>query len=170
MRIALNKPYDSRGKTPSYKGFKPSSDRASKALARSRAKDTKCERLLRSALWRMGFRFQKNVANLPGKPDIVFRAQRVAIFCDGDFWHGKNWRQRKKKLLNGANHTYWVMKIRANIDRDKRHNKQLQRQGWRVIRVWEKDILSDVHAAASGIAKALHGRDFSDVNFWLHRH
>jgi DNA (cytosine-5)-methyltransferase 1 len=149
--------YANNPRAPSYKGFKPSSESASKALARSRAKDTKCERELRSALWRMGFRFQKNVRNLPGKPDIVFRERRVAVFCDGDFWHGRNWRQRKRKLLKGANYSYWVMKIKANIDRDKRHNKQLQQQGWTVIRIWEKDILSDVQSAANGVAEVLRG-------------
>jgi len=142
-------------KTPSYTNFTPSSEKASKALARSRAKDTKCECSLRSALWRMGFRFRKNVPTLPGKPDIVFRGKQVVVFCDGDFWHGRNWSQRRKKLLKGANHSYWVSKIKTNIDRDKRHTRQLRKLGWKVIRLWEKDILADVDAAANSVAQAL---------------
>jgi DNA mismatch endonuclease (patch repair protein) len=142
-------------KAPSYKNFRPASQRASEALARNKSTDTKCERLLRSALWRMGFRFRKNVRELPGRPDIVFRGQRVAIFCDGDFWHGRDWTQRRRKLKKGANSSYWVAKIRANIDRDKRHDARLRKLGWKVVRLWEKDILTDAHGAASRVADLL---------------
>jgi DNA mismatch endonuclease Vsr len=142
-------------KSPSYKNFSPSSLRASQLLARSKATDTKCERLLRSALWRMGFRFRKNVRDLPGRPDIVFRGHRVAVFCDGDFWHGRNWAYRRRKLKKGANSSYWVAKIKANIDRDKSHDGQLRQEGWRVVRLWEKDILADAHGAASRVANLL---------------
>jgi len=151
----MNKRGSRSVKAPSYEGFTPSSEKASQALARSRAKDTKCECTLRSALWRKGLRFRKNVATLPGRPDIVFREKHVVVFCDGDFWHGRKWAQRRQKLLNGANHTYWVKKIRTNIDRDKRHNRQLRKLGWKVIRLWEKDILADVDAAVNRVAQAL---------------
>jgi DNA mismatch endonuclease (patch repair protein) len=100
-------------------------------------------------------RFRKNVATLPGKPDIVFREKRVAVFCDGDFWHGRNWVQRRRKLLNGANHSYWIIKIQTNIDRDKRHNRELRKLGWKVVRLWETDILTDVDAAVNSVVRAL---------------
>jgi DNA mismatch endonuclease (patch repair protein) len=145
-------------KAPSYKTFRPASQRASESLARNKSTDTKCERLLRSALWRMGFRFRKNVRDLPGRPDIVFRGQRIVVFCDGDFWHGRNWIQRRRKLVNGANSSYWIAKIRSNIERDKRHDASLRKLGWTVVRLWEKDILADVHGAASFVARKLGGR------------
>lgn len=129
--------------TPSFRKLRASSSRASRALAGNRATDTKCERLLRSELWRLGLRFRKNVSSLPGKPDVVFRRERVAVFCDGDFWHGKNWEARRRKLRKGSNSKYWVAKIQSNIDRDRSDNRKLERLGWRVVRVWESQILAD---------------------------
>lgn len=142
-------------KSPSYKNFRSSSQKASEALSRSKATDTKCERLLRSELWRMGFRFRKNVRELPGRPDIVFCKHRLAVFCDGDFWHGRNWLKRRRLLEKGANSSYWVAKIRANIARDKHHEAQLRKLGWKVVRIWEKDILSDAKSSASTVARKL---------------
>ena len=142
-------------KSPSYKTFRSSSPRASQSLARNKANDTKCERFLRSALWKMGFRFRKNVRDLPGRPDIVFRAHRVAVFCDGDFWHGRDWVQRRRKLKKGANSTYWVAKIKANIERDKHHDERLRKLGWVVVRLWEKEILADAQRAASIVVEKL---------------
>jgi DNA mismatch endonuclease (patch repair protein) len=143
-------------KSPSFKNFRPSSEKASKLLsARSKKSDTKCERLVRSELWKMGFRFRKNVKNLPGKPDIVFARERVAVFCDGDFWHGNNWGERKKKLKRGANAKYWIAKIQSNIDRDKRYDDELKHLGWKVLRLWELDILRDPLQAAKNIAHSV---------------
>lgn len=142
-------------KAPSYKGFKPSSEKASRSLARNKASDTKCERLLRSELWRMGLRFRKNVKALPGKPDIVFSRDRVAVFCDGDFWHGRDWEVRKRKLRKGANPAYWVAKIQANIMRDRRYDKELKNLGWSVIRIWELDILKAPSEAAAKVMSVI---------------
>ena len=144
--------------TPSYVGLKPASETASRAHSRSSHSDTACERALRSALWRMGFRFRKNVKALPGKPDIVFTRQRVAIFCDGDFWHGKDWELRKAKLKNGTNPSYWVKKIETNIARDQRHNAALAAEGWAVLRVWESEIRADLEWAAKQVAGVLERR------------
>ena len=143
-------------KAPSYKGFQPSSERASKSLARSKSVNTKCERLLRSALWKMGFRFRNNVKDIPGRPDIVFRRQRVVVFCDGDFWHGRDWPQRRRKLVKGSNSSYWIAKIGSNMKRDRRHDRQLRKQGWTVVRIWERDILSNVQEAAAAVVAKLH--------------
>ena len=131
-------------RSPSFKALKSSSARASRALSgSSRKSDTKCEVALRSALWRLGLRFRKNVSLLPGKPDIVFPGARVVVFCDGDFWHGRSWRSRRRKLEAGSNADYWVSKIGANMARDRRYDRQLTALGWCVIRVWEGDILKD---------------------------
>lgn len=107
----------------------------------------------------MGFRFRKNVRDLPGKPDIVFPKSRVVVFCDGDFWHGRNWRKDKRRLQVGPNAPYWVAKIQANINRDRRYNKELKQLGWHVLRLWESDIRSDVEKAALNIAATLSKRN-----------
>lgn len=144
--------------TPSYKNFIPSSKRASHALSGSKSKDTKCERLLRRALRKLGLRFHKNVKQLPGRPDIVFSEGRIAVLCDGDFWHGKNWRLRKRRLQAGSNANYWVAKIESNMKRDKFYAIQLKKLGWKVVRVWESEVLADPSRAAGKIAEVVFSR------------
>jgi DNA mismatch endonuclease (patch repair protein) len=85
----------------------------------------------------------------------VFTAARVLVFCDGDFWHGRNWPDRKRKLLAGNNSTYWVAKIEANIARDVRVTSELIAEGWQVIRLWETDVLRDPAASARRVASAV---------------
>ena len=127
-------------------------------LAKIKGTETIGEKLLRSALWRAGFRFRKNVRHLPGKPDIVFVRERVVVFCDGDFWHGRNWRKDKKRLKAGPNSPYWVSKIQANIDRDKRYNKELKALGWAVMRYWESDVRGDPNRIAHEISNVILSR------------
>ena len=99
---------------PSFKGLRPASERASRALAGSRKTGTACEELLRSALWSRGLRFRKNVGSLPGCPDAVFAREQVAVFVDGDFWHGRRWASRRRKLSSVHNAPYWLAKIESN--------------------------------------------------------
>lgn len=143
------------GKAPNFKGLEPSSEKASRMLAKVKGADTEGEKLLRSTLWRLGFRFRKNVRELSGKPDIVFQRERVVVFCDGDFWHGRNWRKDKRRLAAGPNAPYWVAKIAANRDRDKRYNKELKKLGWSVLRFWESDVRADPTRAAQEIAEVV---------------
>ncbi|HYH85263.1 MAG TPA: very short patch repair endonuclease [Pyrinomonadaceae bacterium] len=131
-----------------FDNFQPSSEKASRIASRIRSENSKAEIQLRSAIWRMGFRFRKNYQKLPGKPDVVFIKERVAVFCDGDFWHGRDWAVRKQKVQKGSNAPYWISKIEANIERDKRRNKELRKLGWKVARIWETDILKDPQQAA----------------------
>jgi DNA mismatch endonuclease (patch repair protein) len=93
------------------------------------------------------------VKALPGKPDIVFSSSRVAVFCDGDFWHGRDWRRLSRKLHSGTNASYWIPKIKANRNRDRRNDRLLKRQGWTVIRIWEKDIRDNPEQTAKAIEK-----------------
>lgn len=133
--------------SPSYRECKPASLRASVAArGASRKTGTSCELLLRRALWRAGCRYRTDVASLPGRPDIVFAKARVAVFCDGDFWHGKDWEGRREKLAKGNNPGYWTKKIRANMDRDRRNTLALVEQGWIVLRFWESSIRKDLSA------------------------
>lgn len=156
--------------TPSYKGLRPASERASAAArGASRKTDTKCERLLRRKLWRAGYRFRKDYKDLPGRPDIVFIRARLAVFCDGDFWHGRDWERRKAKLESGTNASYWVAKIERNMQRDLCNTEALISAGWTVLRFWESQILWDVNAVADDIINALGSMGYRRKS-GLHKH
>jgi DNA mismatch endonuclease (patch repair protein) len=120
----------------------------------NRSTDTRPEAVLREALWRMGARYRKNATDLPGKPDLVFLGARLVVFCDGDFWHGRDWNSLRRKLQSRANAEYWVKKIQANRERDRLTTAQLRRGGWRVMRVWEGEVLKDPSAVAADIIAA----------------
>lgn len=112
---------------------------------------SKIETLLQKALWRKGYRYRKNCSNVYGKPDIVFRKYRLVVFCDGEFWHGKNWAQRKKTIH--THKKFWFEKIERNIRRDKLVTKTLRREGWKVMRFWGKDIEKKLSYCVSKIEK-----------------
>lgn len=144
---------------PSYKGLLPGSAKATGAARGSSAKrDTKPELLLRRALWARGVRYRVDFAELPGRPDIVVLRARIAIFCDGDFWHGRDLARRLAKLERGHNPRYWVEKIKSNYDRDRRNEGSLRSAGWLVLRFWETDVLEDPFKAAEAVANAIRGR------------
>ena len=118
-----------------------------KIMSAVKSKDTRPELALRRELWRRNLRYRKNYDGLPGKPDIVFPRARLVVFCDGDFWHGHNWAIRKNSSLEDELRHYskeWAEKIKRNVRRDERVNKELEVLGWRVIRIWESDIKADV--------------------------
>lgn len=150
---------ESAPRTPppaSYKGRKPASARASAAARGSSKKtDTLCEQALRSSLWKAGLRFRKNVSSLPGHPDIVFPRARVAVFCDGDFWHGRDWESRRQKLTAGSNAEYWLAKIQRNMERDRETTARLESLGWTVLRFWESEIRSRLPEVARTIQRTL---------------
>ncbi len=96
--------------------------------------------MLRKALFAKGIRYRKNYRKLLGKPDIVLIKYKIAIFCDGEFFHGKDWEVLKLKLQNSNNSEFWINKISKNIERDDEVNKKLLFMGWTVIRFWGSDI------------------------------
>ena len=108
----------------------------SKRMSRVHLKQGKAEVLLAKRLWHLGFWYR-----LPGSPDIAILKYNIAIFVDGEFWHGKNWEERKSKLKR--NREYWIAKIEENIARDIRDDKNLRAQDWYVIHFWEKEVLKD---------------------------
>lgn len=143
-------------KPPSFKNRKPASEQASAAArGASKKSGTKPELVLRRALWRIGLRYRKNADSLPGRPDIVFKRKRVAVFCDGDFWHGRDWPIRRAKLEGGNNSDYWIAKIERNIERDRNDTECLEAIGWKVLRVWEGDINADVDKIVDMIGRVL---------------
>ena len=115
----------------------------SENMRRIRSKNTKIEIALRKALWHKGYRYRKNYEALPGKPDIVLTKQKIAIFCDSEFFHGKDWEILKPQLEHGKNGEFWIKKISRNRERDDEVNKQLLFLGWTVIRFWGKDIMKN---------------------------
>ena len=142
--------------TPSFEELRPASESASRAArGASRKTNTRCELVLRRELWRRGLRYRVHVPGLPGRPDIVFAKRRLAIFCDGDFWHGRDLERRLAKLANGHNGTYWVAKVRRNVARDRENNDILEAAGWLVMRFWETDVLRAPRQTADCVAKIL---------------
>ncbi|WP_404352414.1 very short patch repair endonuclease [Caproicibacterium sp. XB2] len=111
-----------------------------KNMQHIRSKDTGIEVKLRKALWHKGYRYRKNYKELPGKPDIVLMKYKIAIFCDSEFFHGKDWPELEKRILRGSNSEYWYGKITRNMERDSEVNRTLYGKGWTVLRFWGKDI------------------------------
>lgn len=109
-----------------------------KNMAANKSKGTKLELSFGKLLWNAGVRYRKNDKSVPGKPDFVIKGPKIAIFCDGEFWHGRDWDVRKKD--HKSNCDFWHSKIERNIERDKEINEELHRQGWKVFRFWETEI------------------------------
>ena len=130
-------------------------------MSRIRGKDTSIEKMLSRALWHRGLRFRKNSSAIYGHPDISIRKYKIAIFCDGDFWHGYDWENRKEDIK--SNRDYWIPKIERNIAKDEETNHVLTAMGYHVIRVWEHEIRNSLPDVISMIVrtideeKALHG-------------
>lgn len=118
-------------------------------------KDTKIEVILRKALWNKGYRYRKNYKILPGSPDIVLTKYKIAIFCDGEFFHGKDWNTLKKRLEKSNNSEYWISKISRNKERDDEINKKLDFEGWTVIRFWGEDIKKHTDECVKVVEEAI---------------
>jgi len=125
-----------------------------KIMSAVKSKNTSPEMKLRRELWSRGLRYRVNFKILYGKPDIVFTKARIAVFCDGDFWHGNNWAIRGLPSLDAELEKYteyWSLKILNNIERDKKVTFNLETGGWTVLRFWESDIKEDVKKCADAI-------------------
>jgi DNA mismatch endonuclease (patch repair protein) len=140
---------------PRYDGCRPASALASQVKRRNGKTGTRAEMELRRALWALGIRYRLHLKGLPGVPDLALTRARIAVFVDGDFWHGRDWERRQRRLAEGANPGYWVAKIAYNRERDRRNDALLAGLGWRVLRLWETDILKDPQAAARRVADLL---------------
>lgn len=111
-------------------------------MSNVKLKGGKAETILAKTLWHTGLRYHKNDKRLPGSPDIAILKYRIAIFVDGEFWHGKDWPIRKERL--NRNREYWIEKIEENIARDQRNDKQLLQLGWTPVHFWETDVLKQL--------------------------
>lgn len=128
-------------------------EKRSYIMSRIRSRDTSIEVILRKALWHSGIRYRKNYGKLPGSPDIAITKHRIAIFCDGEFWHGKDWETKKPDFK--TNRAYWIEKIERNIKRDSETDRSLGWQGWTVIRFWGSDIQNDVEGCVEDIENVI---------------
>jgi len=125
----------------------------SKRMASVKLKDGKAETILAKTLWHSGVRYRKNYKKLPGSPDIAITKHKIAVFVDGEFWHGENWEKRKKKLK--SNRDYWIEKIEENMARDSRNDRKLEENGWLPIHFWEKEVLKNTEYCANSILKLI---------------
>lgn len=139
------------------------SEKSHKNMSRIRSKDTSIEVALRKALWAKGYRFRKNFKELPGSPDIAITKYKIAIFCDSEFFHGKDWNVLKPRLEKGKNPGYWVSKIQHNMERDVQKDKMLLFSGWTVIHFWGRDILNDAEACVKVIEETIFDLKMSEV-------
>ena len=126
-----------------------------KNMSHIRCKNTRIEVLLCKELRKRGYGYRKNYKELPGKPDIVLTKYKIAIFCDGEFFHGKDWTSQKKRIQQGNNPEYWINKIERNIARDEEINKALRHLGWIVLRFWGKDIRKHMDSCVNEIENAI---------------
>ena len=122
-------------------------------MQRVKSKDSEIEKILRNALWNKGYRYRKNVKDVFGHPDIVFKSKKVAIFCDSEFWHGYDW-ERKKNEIN-TRQDFWIPKIERNMQRDKEVNMKLSEEGWTVLRFWGTEIKKQTENCVKEIEKCI---------------
>lgn len=132
-----------------------------KRMSKIKLKGGKAESILAKALWRRGYRYRKNYKRLPGSPDIAILRHNIAVFVDGEFWHGKDWETRKTRLK--SNREYWIEKIEENIARDLRNDQKLLQDGWLPIHFWEKDVMKNLSRCVEDIEEAILSRRIEDT-------
>ena len=121
----------------------------SKMMGKIRGKNTKPELFFRKALWKKGIRYRLDSKKLPGKPDVSIQKYKLAIFIDGEFWHGYNWPERKEALK--SNRGFWIPKIERNMQRDREVNAKLEEMGYAVFRFWTNEIKTNLDKCINDI-------------------
>ena len=124
-----------------------------RCMQANRSTGTKPERMLARELWRRGYRYRKNVRSVPGTPDICFKSRKVAVFVDGDFWHGRDWERARQRIK--SNREFWYAKIERNMARDLRTDQRLQVRGWRVLRFWASEVMKHLSECADRVEEVL---------------
>jgi DNA mismatch endonuclease Vsr len=147
LKTVLIRKGDNMKKTPEQISFN---------MKQVKNKDSEIEILLRKELWARGLRYRKNAKDIVGKPDIVFKSKKVAVFCDSEFWHGYNWDVRKNDIK--SNRDFWIPKIERNMQRDSEVNEILKKQGWTVLRFWGKDIKKRTSECADIIERVVRSK------------
>lgn len=146
--------------------YKNVTEQRRKTMSHIKGKDTSIEITLRKALWRKGYRYRKNYKKLAGSPDIVMKKYKIAIFCDSEFFHGRDWENLRQKLDKGNNAEYWVKKIEDNIRRDDKVNKQLLFEGWTVIHFWGQEIIKNTDECIDVIEETIFNLQIEEIMGW----
>ncbi|TBN03309.1 very short patch repair endonuclease [Hyunsoonleella flava] len=152
---------DSKIKVPRFNeasGFYTTKKR-SKIMSKIRGKNTKPEMRFRRALWKSGVRYRVDCKSLPGKPDVSIKKYKLAVFIDGEFWHGYNWDERKPRLK--SNREFWIPKIERNMQRDREVNQQLKDMGFTIFRFWTHEIKNNLKTCINDVLMYL---DTEDIN------
>ncbi|WP_283621816.1 very short patch repair endonuclease [Limosilactobacillus avium] len=131
-----------------------------KRMSNVHLKYGKDENLLALSLWHDGIRYRRNYKKLPGSPDIAITKYKIAVFVDGEFWHGYDWEYKKKRLKRNRN--YWVQKIEENIRRDKRNDILLRKKGWQPIHFWAKTVLKNTDYCVAKIEYFIRSKEEND--------
>jgi len=133
----------------------------SENMRRIKSKNTKPEIILRKALWNRGLRgYRIHYDKIKGSPDIAFTKYKIAIFIDGDFWHGFNWDEKKKQIKSNRN--YWIPKIERNMVKDESVNYTLAYSQWTVLRFWEHEVKKDTEYCIDQIVKEINRIKFKN--------
>lgn len=127
-----------------------------KCMQSNKSTGTKPELVLAKAMWALGLRYRKNSGSIFGKPDFSFKKYKVAVFVDGEFWHGKDWEQ-KKSVIKG-NREFWIAKIERNIQRDIEVTGRLKAEGWTVLRFWSNDVVKNTTCCAEKVKEIIQTR------------
>ncbi len=127
-----------------------------KCMRANKSKGTKPELALAKAMWALGLRYRKNSGSIFGKPDFSFKKYKVAVFVDGEFWHGKDWEQKKAEIK--GNREFWIAKIERNIQRDMEVTGYLKAEGWMVLRFWSNDVVKDTTSCAEKVKEIIRAR------------
>ena len=127
-----------------------------KCMQSNKSTGTKPELVLAKSMWALGLRYRKNSGSIFGKPDFSFKKYKVAVFVDGEFWHGKDWEQKKAEIK--GNCEFWIAKIERNIRRDIEVTGRLKAEGWTVLRFWSNDVVKDTTSCAEKVKEIIRAR------------
>lgn len=127
-----------------------------KCMQSNKSTGTKPELVLAKAMWTLGLRYRKNSGSIFGKPDFSFKKYKVAVFVDGEFWHGKDWEQKKAEIK--GNREFWIAKIERNIQRDIEVTGRLKAEGWTVLRFWSNDVIKNTICCAEKVKEIVQAR------------
>lgn len=131
-----------------------SKERRSENMRQIRSKDTTPEKIVRSMVHRLGYRFRLHGGNLPGKPDLVFASRQKVIYVHGCFWHQHNDPKCKIARIPKSNPGFWIPKLERTKERDQQHLKNLKKLGWKALVIWECQI-SDAEKLSKRIIRFL---------------
>lgn len=133
-----------------------------------KSRGTSIEIKFGKALWNNGVRYRKNTNKIFGRPDFSIKKYKIAIFCDSEFWHGKDWEKHKNDIK--TNSEFWVNKIERNRARDNEVSNYLTKQGWTVLRFWGKEINTNLYNCVAKVEKAIKRAKTSSIDHHYRLH